>query len=272
MGAAVGATLVARGHRVLVALDDRSRASLERAGAAGLCNTGALAGLVEQAEVVLSIVPPASAVEVAERVVGTGWSGPYVDANAVSPATAARIHAVVGDGFVDGDLIGGPPRPGGATRLYLSGPTAGAWIDVLSGDGLEAVALDGGPYAASALKMAYAAWTKGTAALLLAIRALAAEHGVDGALVAEWERTQPDLPGRSDLALAVVARGWRFAGEMDEIADTFAAAGLPDGSARAAADIYRRLADFKDAEVPDLDAVIAAVSASPPVPVEQPPI
>jgi len=89
--------------------------------------------------------------------------------------------------------------------------------------------------------MAYAAWTKGTAALLLAIRALARVEGVEDALLAEWERSQPDLPGGSEAAArSAVAKGWRWVGEMEEIADTFAAAGLPDGFHRAAAEIYRR--------------------------------
>src|SRR5262245_23710869 len=105
MGAAVGATLVRRGHRVLVALDDRGKASVERATAGGLTNAGTVAGIVDEAELVVSIVPPAVAVETARSVVTAGWSGPYLDANAVSPATAAQLHELMGDGFVDGDLI-----------------------------------------------------------------------------------------------------------------------------------------------------------------------
>ena len=84
--------------------------------------------------------------------------------------------------------------------------------------------------AASALKMAYAAWTKGSSALLIAVRALAIREGVDGALHAEWERSQPGLGARSESAVAGNARkAWRFVGEMEEIAATFAAAGLPAG-------------------------------------------
>jgi 3-hydroxyisobutyrate dehydrogenase-like beta-hydroxyacid dehydrogenase len=244
MGAAVGGVLTERGHRVLVALDDRSRASVERASAAGLHNVGVLADLVAKADLVLSIVPPAAALAVAESVREVGGAEVYVDANAVSPATAARIADLVGPGFVDGDLIGGPPRPGGGTRLYLSGDGAPAAAEVLGGDGLEAVVVEGaGPYAASALKMAYAAWTKGTAALLLAIQDFAAAHGVEEPLRAEWERTQPDLPGRAERARGVLPKAWRFSGEMHEIADAFAAAGLPEGFARAAAEVYEGRTD-----------------------------
>jgi 3-hydroxyisobutyrate dehydrogenase-like beta-hydroxyacid dehydrogenase len=265
MGAAVGRTLLERGHRVVVALDDRSRASLERATAAGLTNTGSLPSLVEETELVLSIVPPDRALAVAEAVVAAGRVERYVDANAISPARAAEVHAVVGDGFVDGDLIGGPPRPGGGTRLYLSGRDAEALAPELSGDGLQAVVLTSGPYAASAMKMAYAAWSKGTAALLLGIRAYAEAEGVDQALLEEWARTQPELADRAELARAIAPKGWRFAGEMEEIAAAFAAHDLPDGYGLAAAEIYRRLAGFKDADpAPDWPAVAASLGQSDP--------
>src|SRR5207248_5515338 len=111
-------------------------------------------------------------------------------AKAVAPATVQQIASIVdgaGGSFVDGDLIGGPPKPGGPTRLYLSGEAAPAVAGVLTGPGLESVALAGDLAAASTLKMCYAAWTKGSAALLLAIRAVARELGVEEPLLAEWD-------------------------------------------------------------------------------------
>jgi Domain of unknown function (DUF1932) len=126
---------------------------------------------------------------------------------------------------------------------------------------LEAVALGDDVAAASALKMCYAAWTKGTSALLLAIRAAAGVYGVEAALVAEWARTQPGLTARSQAAAGTACKAWRFAGEMDQIAAGFAEAGLPDGFA-AAAEVYRRLAAFKDLEGdPPLDQVLERVGA-----------
>ena len=108
--------------------------------------------------------------------------------------------------------------------------------------------------------MAFAAWTKGSAALLLAIRALARGEGVEDALLAQWERTNPELAVLSEgAALRTAPKAWRFVGEMDEIASTFAAADLPEGFHRAAAEVYARLSDLKDA-APDaatLDAVLA---------------
>ena len=101
--------------------------------------------------------------------------------------------------------------------------------------------LDGSPVAASALKMAYAAWTKGSAALLLSALASARATGVEEALRAEWKRSLPELGARSERAAdSAAAKGWRWVGEMNEIAATFAAAGLPPGFHEAAAEMFDR--------------------------------
>ena len=107
---------------------------------------------------------------------------------------------------------------------------------------MEAIVVSDDAGAASAVKMAYAAWTKGSAALLLAVRELARTRGVEEALLAEWARSLRELEGRSAAAArSAAAKGWRWIGEMEEIADTFAASDLPDGFHRAAAEVYERL-------------------------------
>jgi len=89
--------------------------------------------------------------------------------------------------------------------------------------------------------MTYAAWTKGTVALLLAIDGVAETEGVQEALLEEWRLSLPELPGALERAArAAIAKGWRWVGEMEEIAATFSAAGFPDGFHRAAAEIFRR--------------------------------
>ena len=131
---------------------------------------------------------------------------------------------------------------------------------LFEGSALEAIVVEGGPGAASAVKMSYAAWTKGSAALLLAVRALAAAEGAEAALLAEWAISQRDLQGRSEGAAKGNARkAWRFVGEMDEIAATFANAGLPDGFHQAAAEIYRRMEGYKDAPPPSIEEVARAL-------------
>lgn len=262
MGSVVGACAVAGGSRVLWASEGRSAGSRERAAAAGLEDVRTVAALVAASDVILSVCPPHAAIDLARDVAGRRFAGLFVDANAVAPATAREIGAVVeagGAAFVDGGLIGPPPRNAGSTRLYLSGREAKRAAALFESSALEAIAIGDGPGAASALKMAYAAYTKGSSALLMAIRALAASEGVDDALLAEWRRSQPELPKRSEAAARDNARkAWRFVGEMEEIAATFAAAGLPGGFHEAAAVIYERLAGYKDATTPPSMADLVA--------------
>jgi 3-hydroxyisobutyrate dehydrogenase-like beta-hydroxyacid dehydrogenase len=263
MGASIGAALRRAGVEVLWVSAGRGPATQRRAQAADLTQVGTLPALVARSQVVVSICPPHAAVEVASTVAALGFGGIFVDANAVAPTTARALGAVVeraGGRFVDGDLIGGPVRAGGATRLYLSGPAAGEVAALFAPTDLEAVALGDDVAAASALKMCYAAWTKGSSALLLAIRAAAAVYGVEEALLAEWARSQPGLAARSQAAAGTARKAWRFEGEMDQVAAGFAEAGLPDGFARAAAELYRRLAAFKDLESdPPLGEVLGRV-------------
>jgi 3-hydroxyisobutyrate dehydrogenase-like beta-hydroxyacid dehydrogenase len=263
MGAVVGACLRATGVRVVWPSAGRSEASRRRARAAGLEDVGAVAAVVAISDVVLSVCPPGSAADVARLVAGARFGGLYVDANAVAPATAREVGRIAGGAgaeFVDGGIIGPPPREPGTTRLYLAGPRAGEVAGLFKGSALDAIVLPGEVGTASALKMAYAAWTKGSSALLLAVRALAIREGVDGELGAEWEMSQPGLGARSEAALTGNARkAWRFVGEMEEIAATFAAAGLPAGFHEACAAIYARLGRYKDA--PETPAMTEAARA-----------
>ena len=251
MGATVGAAARCNDVQVVWTSDGRSPETCQRAQDAQLTDAGSLASLVAQSDMILSVCPPHAAVAVAQSVAELQFSGTYVDANAVSPATSKHVQQIVESGgasFVDGGIIGPPALNRGTTRLYLAGETAPQVAACFVHGPLEAVVLDRPPGAASALKMTYAAYTKGTAALLIAIRTLAIHEGVDPALLQEWELSQPNLPTRSNSAVRANARkAWRFSGEMEEIAATFAAAGLPDGFHRAAADVYRRLTEYKDA-------------------------
>ena len=262
MGAAVGRCLRDRGHRVVWASDGRGPGTAARAAAAGIEDVGSLAALLEASDVVVSIVPPHAAAEVASAI--DGRARLLIDANAISPAESMRIRAAVeatGGAFVDGGIIGTPPSPGSPARLFLSGPGAGGAAAVLGGDELQAIALEG-PAAASALKMCYAAWTKGSQALLLASLAASRAHGVEPALVEEWERSQPTLPTMATRAGSAAARkGWRWTYEMRAISETFREAGLPDGFHEAAARIFERAPRDEDADPghATLDQVLQAL-------------
>jgi len=238
MGSAIGATLAAQGEAVIWASVGRSPATAERAKRAGLDDAGSVEELCRRSDMIISVCPPHAAVEVAGS--AKGFAGIYVDANAVSPATAQSIEGVARR-CVDGGIIGPPPAEQGTTRLYLSGREAGPVAELFAGTALDARIVSPDVGAASAVKIAFAAWTKGSAALLLAIRALARAEGVEDALLEEWRTSLPQLEDQSIAAArSAQKKGWRWVGEMEEIAQTFAAAGLPDGFHRAAAEIYRR--------------------------------
>jgi hypothetical protein len=267
MGAAVGKCLTGQGHTVLWASQGRGPATAARA--AGFGDAGTANAVAARADVIFSICPPHAALDVARAV--AGFRGLFVDANAVSPATAREASSIVGSGrFVDGGIIGGPPVTFGETRLYLAGEHAPEVAALFAGSALDARVIPGSPGsasaparpagaasagAASALKMAYAGWSKGTSALILAIRALARAEGVDEVLLTEWALSVPGLAARSERAAgSAAAKGWRWIAEMEEIAATMTANGLPSGFHQAAAEIYRRSGDN-----PDLDAVLTAL-------------
>jgi 3-hydroxyisobutyrate dehydrogenase-like beta-hydroxyacid dehydrogenase len=241
MGAAVGAVLREQGDRVVWASDGRSSETRSRAEEAGLEDAGSVEELVRESDVILSICPPHAALELAGAV--AGFRGVFVDANAIAPATAREVAAVIAAGggeSVDGGIVGPPPRAPGTTRLYLSGAEAESVAGLFGGSVVDARVLYGEVGTASALKMAYAAWTKGTAALLLAVGELARVEGVETALHEEWRASLPELPERSiRAARSAQSKGWRWVGEMEEIAATFDAAGLPEGFHRAAAEVFR---------------------------------
>jgi 3-hydroxyisobutyrate dehydrogenase-like beta-hydroxyacid dehydrogenase len=199
MGAGVGAAARAGGSRVLWASEGRGDDTRRRASGAGLEDATTVAALVGASDVVLAVCPPHAALDVARTVAGHAFRGLYVDGNAVAPTTSRAIASIVqkaGATYVDGGIIGPPPDKPGTTRLYLSGAAAEQVRALFAPGPLEAIILPGDLTSASAIKMAYAAWTKGSQALIMAVRALATAEGVDEALLAEWGRSQPDLPKR----------------------------------------------------------------------------
>jgi 3-hydroxyisobutyrate dehydrogenase-like beta-hydroxyacid dehydrogenase len=259
MGAAVGATLRGVGETVLWASAGRSAATVEGAQQAGLEDVGSVQELSQRCDLLICLCPPHAAVAVAEAV--PAFPGIYVDANAISPA---RARALAASAAMWTGVSSDRRRVTGDNSLYLSGLEAGSVAEVFGGTTLAATVVSDQPGVASALKMAYAAWTKGSAALLLATRAVARADGVEEALLREWRTSRPHLEEQSAAAAGSALReGWRWIGEMEEIAQTFAAADLPDGFHLAAAEMYRRAAnEAVDAENPDpLFATIAARAA-----------
>ena len=268
MGSALGARLRDGGARVVVALEGRGERTRRLAGEAGLEDVGSVAALLREAEVVLSVVPPASALDVAATIAASAAIPcPLVaDLNAVAPATAGRIAETLrgaGIDLVDGSVSGPPPHESGTTRVYLSGPRAGE-IAALPLEGVARVVVGDRVGLASAVKMCTASVYKGRVALLAQAFRTAHAHGVvehvlddlAGTGLADRERTGATLARASTKA-------WRYVAEMDEIARTQEAAGLPSDLFAAMAVVFADLAGAAAAGAPEgvpettsLDAVL----------------
>lgn len=250
MGAAIGGRLRAHGIKVLTKIAGRSAASRQRAEAHGL--VGATEAELAEADFLLSVAPPKEAVAIAEGFAPalrqSRAKSTYVDCNAVSPGTAARIGRALADTgahYVDGGIIGGPPREGYTPRLYVSGSEAQRVLE-LNQFGLDVRLVEGGIGAASALKLSYAGINKGAIGLGAAMILAARRAGVEDALMRELSESQRTLLAQFSRGIPdMFAKAERWAPEMREITDY---AG-PGGEA----EIYAGLARFYERLAQDLE-------------------
>ena len=253
MGAAVGGRLAGHGIKVLTKIAGRSAASRQRAADHEL--TGATDAEFVQADFLLSIVPPKEALSVAEELAPALRQADrkpvYVDCNAVSPETALRIGEVMagaGVPYVDGGIIGGPPREGYTPRLYVSGAEASR-VEVLNQYGLDVRTVEGGLGAASALKLSYAGINKGVIGLGAAMVLAAKRAGVEDALMRELSESQRALLAQLLRGVPdMFAKAERWVPEMEEIAN-YAGPGGGADIFRGMARLYERLAkDLNDTQ------------------------
>jgi 3-hydroxyisobutyrate dehydrogenase-like beta-hydroxyacid dehydrogenase len=248
MGAAVGG---AADVDVLWASEGRSAETRARAEAAGLRDVGTTARLVAESELVLSVCPPEIAEDVAGEVAGLGFEGLFVEANAISPARAERIARETGLRMVDGSLLGNR-----RISFYLSGEDAevARVAELFVDSDVVAIPLPGGIGAASALKMAFGGWNKIGVLLAAQAYAIARAYGVDEALGEEGVPAGP-IPRAGPKA-------WRWRAEMEEVAATCEALGLPPGLGLAAAEVCLRWEEQKGRR-PELDELLDALRVTP---------
>ncbi len=264
MGISIAASVQNNGHQVYWVSNGRSQKTKSRAGTQGLIDLTSLANLCQTCDVILSVCPPHIAEEVANQIMEQGFQGFYLDANAISPQRARRIGKKMestGIQFVDGEIIGGPAWEPNGTCLYLSGKNAEQIAGIFSAGPLETKVIDKEIGKASALKMCYAAYSKGTTALLCAILGTAKSLGVRNELYQQWDMDESGFSDQVNRRVAgVTPKAWRFEGEMREIAATFHEADMPRGFHEAAADIYNRISRLKETEqVPELKDVLQAL-------------
>jgi hypothetical protein len=249
MGAALGSALKATAGTVIWAAAGRSHATAKRAELADLVAVPDLTELARRAHVIVSICPPHTARVVAEEVAAALAGRPdpplFVEANAVAPATVQGVGELLGVArVVDGAVIGPPAWEPGRTVLWLSGTAAPAVAALFTGSPFAARVLGPDLGAASALKACYALQTKALPTVWAALADAADAYGVRDALRDQLSRDGVDLAAHLEaLHSRAGAKAWRWAGEMDEAAAALAAVGVPDGFSRAAAEVYRRMAD-----------------------------
>jgi len=258
MGAGVGKRLSERGATVRTLLLGRREARAKRAQAAGMQPVADERELLAGADYFLSILPPDQALGLASQMAPALQSLPvkpvYVDCNAVSPQTAARIAAIVeptGAVFVDGGIIGGPPREGYAgPAIYASGPEAER-TQALKDWGLDWRVIEGPIGAASGLKMSYAGITKGTTAIAAAMLLGAARFGCAEALIAELSSSQPEMLKRMKSGIpGMYDKAYRWVGEMEEISDFLDANAPSSDMYKGIARLYEFLAAAEVEDVP----------------------
>jgi 3-hydroxyisobutyrate dehydrogenase-like beta-hydroxyacid dehydrogenase len=264
MGISIAACANNNGHQVYWVSAGRSDKTRARAEKYNLIEIDSLVQFCQISEIIISVCPPHAAEEVAASVAEAEFKGCYVDANAISPRHVIKIGQMLEANdiqFVDGGIIGGPAWRSKETWLYLSGEHAHKIASCFSKGPLETKIIGDEVGNASALKMCYAAYSKGTSALLSAVLATAESLGVREELYQQWEIDDKGFSEQVNRRVThVTAKAWRFEGEMKEIASTFNEAGLPDGFHQAAGEIYHRIANFKDSnETPPLGDVLKAL-------------
>lgn len=248
MGHAVGRALGENGYAVITCLEGRSARTRELAQQGNIRDVPTYDALVNEADLILSILVPSQATDTAGKVADalreTGEDTYYVDCNAVSPKTSQAMNQVIttaGGRFIDGGIIGGPPGRGAPPRFYVSGEHS-AVMNELDGKGIAIRDIGGEVGRATGVKMCYAAMTKGTNALQVALMTTAEVLGVSEELRTEFESSQPDALANIDRLSRLPANAHRWIGEMEEIAATFEDAGVTPYFHLGSAEIFRLLA------------------------------
>ncbi|WP_407842102.1 DUF1932 domain-containing protein (plasmid) [Streptomyces sp. DSM 116496] len=250
MGAAVAACALANATSALWCTEGRSPASAKRAEWYGLESVLTVQELLDRSDIVISLCPPAAAEDLAREVAAFGFTGLYVEANAINAERAERIEGLLGPAatVVDGGVVGSPPVNGKTPTLYLSGPApATACVERLfTGTAVRTKVLGAEVGQASALKLAYASFQKTSRVLVALAIGMAREHGVDQELIDIASRRTDSYLSEPEYIAKTAARAWRWGPELEEAADMVAAAGLPPEMLRAAASTLARWDDVKD--------------------------
>ena len=265
MGISLAASAQNTGHTVCWASNGRSSETRDRADQFNLVDMVSLSSLCQNCSVLISICPPHAAEDLANQVLSYNYRGVYVDANAISPGRVKRIDQAMteaGVTFLDGGIIGPPAWKPGRTWLHLSGNTPEQVAECFSSGPLETEIVGSTIGKASALKMCYAALTKGTTALMCAILLASEAYGVRDALETQWNQDGSAFTTETHQRVRNTApKAWRFVGEMAEISATLSQVSVPGDFHAGAEEIFRRLSGFKGVkELPTIEEILNTTS------------
>ena len=245
MGSNVGRALRENGLEVITCLTERSARTKELSDVAGITDVPDFAEMIDRADIVLSVLVPERAVDVARHVAAViGDSGkplPFADCNPVAPAVAVEMRDIIesaGGRYIDGGIIGSPPGRGEPPRFYASGPHE-AIMGQLDGRGISVPLMGGEVGRASAIKMCYASLSKGAAALNASALISAMNLGIYDEFIAEMESSQQAVLKNMQGVNGLGAKAFRWIDEMEQISATFGAAGATPHMHKGAADIFR---------------------------------
>ena len=245
MGSNVGRALRENGLIVITCLTERSQRTRELSEIAGFIDVPDFAEMIDRADLVLSVLVPERAVDVARQVAGviekSGKPLPFADCNPVAPIVAQQMADIIdraGGKYIDGGIIGGPPGRGEPPRFYASGPHE-AIMGQLDGRGISVPMMGGDVGRASAIKMCYASLSKGAAALNASALISAMNLGIYDEFIAEMESSQQVVLRNMQGVKSLGAKAFRWIDEMEQISATFGAAGATPYMHKGAADIFR---------------------------------
>lgn len=251
MGVSIAQSAIDSGCHVFWASEGRRSYTRDRAERAGLTDLGTLDRLCEECSTIISVCPPEFAIEVAQNVAETGYKGIFADLNALAPQRKLALANEMIERrirFADGGIIGLPSRTPGETTLFLSGEAAQDVAGCFANGAISARVLGPEPGRASALKILFAAYNKGSIALFTALYAAAQQYGVLEELQGQFMHRGLSLTAIETQILRAAPKAWRWIEEMHEISAALEAVNLPGEFHEAAAKVYERLADFKDSD------------------------
>jgi len=264
MGAEIGRYFVKNGIEVISVYGERSKISQDRAIKYGIKDVLTIENVSQKSDIIISIIPPNRALETADQYSKyISKDGPiYCDLNAISTMTAKKIKALLDErnvNYVDGSIMGGPPKENYSPRTYLSGEMAKN-LNFLSGKGVDIIILNGSDFQASAMKMVYAAITKGSKALVAGALIVAKRNNVYQELIDELEYSDEFFHGVAlKLIPSIKHKAYRWIGEMNEISSTFKDSGLTGGFHSESENIYELIKDLPPGEL-SIDEIIGKIT------------